>query len=168
MGLGPSQIGTVRYAAMLHEIGHLGVPTRLLRRPRASLTASERRVVDRHCVLGARMIEGIDFLEPARSGIRHQGERFDGRGTPDGLVGPAIPVVARVLAVVVATDDLTAQRGPGAGAPTGHGAHAAHGGVVDELSRDPGRFDPAVLLALRAALDKHGLAAATVGAADRA
>jgi hypothetical protein len=183
---------------MLHEIGHLGVPTRLLRRPRSSLTAAERRVVDRHCVLGARMIEGIDFLEPARSGIRHQGERFDGRGTPDGLVGPAIPVVARVLAVVVAADDLTAEGGEepralGAHASTGahashntrgghgghgghgahaghnaHGGHGAHGGVVDELSRDPGRFDPAVLLALRAALDKHGLAAVTVGAGDRA
>jgi HD-GYP domain-containing protein (c-di-GMP phosphodiesterase class II) len=179
MGLGPSQIGTVRYAAMLHEIGHLGVPTRLLRRPRGSLTAAERRVVDRHCVLGARMIEGIDFLEPARSGIRHQGERFDGRGTPDGLVGPAIPVVARVLAVVVAADDLTAQGGDEVRALGGHaaaGTHASHGAhgapdahrVVVELSRDPGRFDPAVLLALRAALDKHGLAAVTVGAADRA
>ena len=159
MGLGPSQIGTVRYAAMLHEIGHLGVPTRLLRRPRRSLSDAERRVVDRHCVLGARMIEGIDFLEPARSGIRHQEERFDGRGTPDGLSGQAIPVVARVLAVVTAFEDLAGSAGhePSRG-----------GGVVRERRHDEGRFDPAVLMALRAALDKHGPAAAVIAAGERA
>ncbi|WP_404388236.1 HD-GYP domain-containing protein [Humibacillus xanthopallidus] len=158
MGLGPSQIGTVRYAAMLHEIGHLGVPTRLLRRPRSSLSAAERRVVDRHCVLGARMIEGIDFLEPARSGIRHQGERFDGRGSPDGLSGQAIPVVARVLAVVTAFEDIV-----------GRGGHEplSRGRVVATLSHDEGRFDPAVLMALSAALDKHGPAAAVIVAGDR-
>jgi response regulator RpfG family c-di-GMP phosphodiesterase len=158
MGLRPSQIGTVRYAAMLHEIGHLGVPTRLLRRPRSSLTASERRVIDRHCVLGARMIEGIDFLEPARSGIRHQGERFDGGGTPDGLAGPAIPVVARVLAVVVALEDRVGQ---------GSDMPMARGGAVQELARDAGRFDPSVLVALRAALDKHGPATAIIGVGER-
>lgn len=157
MGLGPSQIGTVRYAAMLHEIGHLGVPTRLLRRPRSSLSAAERRVVDRHCVLGARMIEGIDFLEPARSGIRHQGERFDGRGSPDGLSGQAIPVVARVLAVVTAFEDIV-----------GRGGHEplSRGRVVAALSHDEGRFDPAVLMALSAALDKHGPAAAVIVAGE--
>lgn len=158
LGLGPSQIGTVRYAAMLHEIGHLGVPTRLLRRPRSSLSVAERRVIDRHCVLGARMIEGIDFLEPARSGIRHQGERFDGQGTPDGLAGPAIPVVARVLAVVGAVEDLVGRESE---------VPVARGGVLQALSRDAGRFDPAVLVALRAALDKHGPATAIVGVGDR-
>jgi response regulator RpfG family c-di-GMP phosphodiesterase len=109
-------------------------------------------------VLGARMIEGIDFLEPARSGIRHQGERFDGRGTPDGLSGQAIPVVARVLAVVTAFEDLVGRAGHEP--PTG-------GGVVGALSRDDGRFDPTVLSALRAALDKHGPAAAVIVAGER-
>jgi HD-GYP domain-containing protein (c-di-GMP phosphodiesterase class II) len=158
MGLGPSQIGTVRYAAMLHEIGHLGVPTRLLRRPRSSLTDVERRIVDRHCVLGARMIEGIDFLEPARSGIRHQGERFDGRGTPDALSGAAIPVVARVLAVVTAFEDGVDRRG---------GGPVSWGDVVGALAHDEGHFDPAVLLALRAALDKHGPTTVVMVAGER-
>ena len=158
MGLGPSQIGTVRYAAMLHEIGHLGVPTRLLRRPRSSLSDAERRIVDRHCVLGARMIEGIDFLEPARSGIRHQGERFDGRGTPDGLSGAAIPVVARVLAVVTAFEDVVGRRG---------GGPVPWADALGALAHDEGRFDPAVLLALRAALDKHGLSTVVMVAGER-
>ncbi len=157
LGLGPTQIGTARYAAMLHEIGHLAVPTRLLRRPRASLSAAERRAVDRHSVLGARMIEGIDFLEPARSGIRHQGERFDGTGTPDGLTGPAIPVVARVLAVVGGAEDVL----------SASGSRASRDSVVNTLRQDGGHFDPAVLAALGAALDKHGPAASIVGVGER-
>src|SRR6478672_1090760 len=106
LGLPPGQIGTVRYAATLHEIGHLGVPTRLLRRPRASLSPAEQRLIDGQCVVGARMIEGIDFLESARSGIRHQCERFDGSGRPEGLAGHDIPVAARIVAVAAAVESL--------------------------------------------------------------
>ncbi|MEO7448262.1 MAG: HD domain-containing phosphohydrolase [Humibacillus sp.] len=151
LGEGPAQIVTARYAALLHEIGHLGVPTRLLRRARPTLSEAERRVLDRHCVLGARMLEGIDFLEPARSGIRHQQERFDGAGAPDGLAGAAIPLAARVLAAVVAAMELSDRdRNDDTEA-------RAHAGVVDTLERDAGRFDPEVLTALRTAVDKHRL-----------
>ena len=161
LGLGPHQIGTVRYAATLHEIGHLGVPTRLLRRSPDSLTDAERRVVGRHCVMGARMIEGIDFLEDARSGIRHQQERFDGRGRPDGLAGHDIPVAARIVSVVAAVEDLSA-------GPLDH-VSVTTGVPVGELLRplelDPGRFDPSVLTATRAALEKHGWQAAAISGA---
>ncbi len=148
LGLGPRQIATVTYAATLHEIGHLGVPTRLLRRAPGALTESERRIVDRHSVMGARMIEGIDFLEEARSGVRHQGERFDGHGLPDGLAGADIPVAARVVAVVTAveaamTDDVVGGQPPAE--------------LYRMLTADAGRFDPAVVDAAWAALDKHGL-----------
>lgn len=148
MGLGPNQIGTVRYAATLHEIGHLGVPTRLLRRAPSSLTAAERRIVDRHCVMGARMIEGIDFLEDARSGIRHQHERFDGHGKPDGLAGGDIPVAARIVAVTRAAETFVAELDDDHTTDLGEMARA--------LTADPGRFDPAVVTALLAALEKHG------------
>jgi HD-GYP domain-containing protein (c-di-GMP phosphodiesterase class II) len=148
LGLPPGQIGTVRYAATLHEIGHLGVATRLLRRPVESLTPAERRIIDRHCVMGARMIEGIDFLEDARSGIRHQHERFDGSGRPDGLEGDGIPVAARIVAVVTAVEDVM---------------HTLEGGrpvsvadVMRRLRSDPGRFDPDVVSATVVVLDKHG------------
>ena len=153
-----SQIGTVRYAAMLHEIGHLGVPTRLLRRPRSSLSAAERRVIDRHCVLGARMIEGIDFLEPARSGIRHQHERFDGRGAPTASPGRRSPS-SRACSPSSGASRTSS-------AASGDGRRCARGGVVRRSRRDAGRFDPAVLAALRAALDKHGLATAVIGGGD--
>ncbi|MFD1053106.1 HD-GYP domain-containing protein [Terrabacter terrigena] len=149
LGLPPGQIGTVRYAATLHEIGHLGVATRLLRRPADSLTPAERRVLDRHCVMGARMIEGIDFLEDARSGIRHQHERFDGEGRPDGLAGDTIPVAARIVAVVAAVERALVD-------PT-TGGRAAIADVARQLQGDPGRFDPDVVAATIVALDKHGV-----------
>ncbi|MEW1953930.1 HD domain-containing phosphohydrolase [Terrabacter sp. NPDC080008] len=148
LGLTPAQIGTVRYAAMLHEVGHLGVATRLLRRHPSSLSPSERRILDGHCVIGARMIEGIDFLEAARSGIRHQCERFDGTGRPDGLSGPDIPVAARIVTVATAIDGLL-RDDSGRSATT-----AAEAGTA--LRSDPGRFDPAVVEAAVTALDKHG------------
>jgi len=153
LGLPPGQIGTVRYAATLHEIGHLGVATRLLRRSPDSLSPAERRVLDRHCVMGARMIEGIDFLEDARSGIRHQHERFDGTGRPDGIAGHDIPVAARIVAVTAAVE--TALVDPATGRP------AAVVDVARRLQLDPGRFDPEVVAATIVALDKHGLPART-------
>ena len=149
LGLGPHQIETVRYAATLHEVGHLGVPTRLLRRAPEAVSVAERRVIDRHCVMGARMIEGIDFLEDARSGIRHQYERFDGGGRPDGLVGQDIPVAARIVAVTSAVESLLEATGD-----VSWDTDTAR--VARALQSDPGQFDPAVVTAVIAALEKHG------------
>lgn len=146
MGLAPGQIGTVRYAATLHEIGHLALPTRLLRRAAGSLNQGERRAIEGHCIVGARMIEGIDFLEDARSGIQHQCERFDGSGRPDALRGTAIPVAARVVAVAAAIDEVL--REPEA-------AVVSVSDMEKALRSDPGRFDPEVVDAALAALDKH-------------
>ncbi len=149
LGLGPRQIATVRYTATLHEVGHLGVPARLLRRSPEAISAAERRAIDRHCVAGARMIEGIDFLEDARSGIRHQHERFDGGGSPDGLAGQEIPVAARIVAVAAAVEAL--MPGPVDVTVPAHVVDAAR-----LLRSDPGRFDPAVGAATIEALGKHG------------
>lgn len=160
LGLGPHQIETVRYAATLHEIGHLGVPTRLLRRAPEAVSVAERRVIDRHCVMGARMIEGIDFLEDARSGIRHQHERFDGDGPPDGLVGAEIPIAARVVAVASAVEELS-------GAVVELPSSTDTPDVARTLQSDPGRFDPTVVAAVLAALEKHGRPQSASTGADR-
>lgn len=155
LALAPSQVGTVRYAAILHEIGHLGVPTRLLRQPPESLDAVQRQLVDRHCVMGAQMIAGIDFLEPARSGIHHQNERFDGSGGPDGLAGVDIPIAARIVAVAARLSELTT------GARGRPGRAPADG--VRLLEHESGRYDPAVLVAARTVLDRHHLAVSIGG-----
>ncbi|MEO5743178.1 MAG: HD domain-containing phosphohydrolase [Terracoccus sp.] len=156
LALAPSQIGTVRYAAILHEVGRIGVPTRLLRHPADSLSDSERRVLDQHCAIGARMIEGIDFLEDARSGIRHQDEHYDGSGSPDGLAGHDIPVAARIVAVAGRFVELTEERRERAGLSPAQ--------AFQVLDQEVGRYDPTVLDAARLVLDRHGMAALALGA----
>ncbi len=158
LGLRPHQIGVVRHAATLHEIGHLGVPTRILRRVGTVLDARDQFLFDRHADLGSQMIEGIDFLEDARSGIRHQDEHFDGSG-PAGLSGDAIPIAARIVAVVAGFDELT--RGDVDGLPRS----------IEEalrvLEADSRRWDPLVVAATREALAAHPLQAwSVVGAPE--
>jgi response regulator RpfG family c-di-GMP phosphodiesterase len=148
LGLGPRQIVTARYASALYEIGHLGVPTRILRRTPSSLNETERRVLERHYVVGSRMIEGIDFLEGAGSGILHQHERFDGAGRPDGLAGQDIPVSARIVAVASTIGHLLDGRGENERPPR-------IPDITRSLQADAGRFDPAVVAAAVAALEKH-------------
>ncbi len=148
LGLGPHQISTVRFAAMLHGIGLLGAPTRLLRRDPASLTTEEREVVSAHPALGARMIQGIDFLDEAQLGIRFQAERFDGRGTPSGLSGDEIPLASRVVAVAVRFDELTSD------VPGRPGQSASQAWADIEVESGT-RFDPAVVVALRDVLGKQ-------------
>ncbi len=147
LGLGPHQIGTVRQAGTLHEIGHLAVPTRTLRRPVEDLSPQELRMLAAHGVVGARMIEGIDFLDEARSGIRHQHAYFDDRGGPGSLSGTDIPLSARVVSVAACFTALTQ--------PDVDGQPMTPEQGLQFLDADSGRFDPAVLASLRGVLAKH-------------
>jgi HD-GYP domain-containing protein (c-di-GMP phosphodiesterase class II) len=101
-----------------------------------------------HGVVGARMIEGIDFLDEARSGIRHQHEYFDGRGSPAALGGNAIPLSARIVAVAACFTALTQRDEDGQAMTPEQG--------LQLIDADSGRFDPAVLASLRSVLTKHG------------
>lgn len=98
----------VTAAALLHDIGVLGVPDALLRR-NDPLLPHELDVVREHAVIGARIVEaaGLPQLAPW---IRHHHERIDGRGYPDGLAGDAIPLESRIIAVVEALETITANR----------------------------------------------------------
>jgi hypothetical protein len=147
LGLGPHQIGTVRHAGTLHEIGHLAVPARTLRRPVEDLAPQELRMLATHGLVGARMIEGIDFLDEARSGIRDQHAYFDGRGGPASLAGTDIPLAARIVAVAACFVALSQQDAQGQAVTPEQG--------LQLLDADRGRFDPAVLASLRSVLTKH-------------
>ncbi len=98
-------------------------------------------------VVGARMIEGIDFLDEARSGIRHQHAYFDGRGGPGSLSGTDIPISARVVSVAACFTALTQSDGGGQPMTLEQG--------LQLLEADSGRFDPAILASLRSVLTKH-------------
>jgi hypothetical protein len=148
LGLGPNQIGTARYAATLYEIGELGMPTQLLRRDPSTLTPGEQQILDGHPAMGARMIEGIDFLEDARTALIHQHARFDGQGDSE-LSGSRLPMASRIVAVAARFEELTTAVGS-------DDAELEVGEALDAIERESGgRFDPAVVTALREALEKE-------------
>ena len=96
-------------AALLRDVGKTAIADAVLTKPEA-LTAEERRAVQLHPEVGARIVARVPVLLGCRDAVRHHHERWDGAGYPDGLAGEAIPVEARVLAVGDAFRALTADR----------------------------------------------------------
>jgi putative two-component system response regulator len=106
----PTEIAErIRTAGLLHDIGKIAVPERLLNK-RGPLTRDEfLRVID-HPVIGEEMVRPLTTLSAVLQLIRHHHERYDGRGYPDGLAGTAIPYEVRLLSIVDAYDALTSHR----------------------------------------------------------
>ena len=102
-------IEAVQTAALLHDIGKLAIPDWLLHKP-GPLTREEYEQVKHHAVIGADMLEGIDFPGPLALIVRHHHENWDGTGYPDGLSGDRIPFGARLLAIADCYDALTSER----------------------------------------------------------
>ncbi|MFE9848042.1 HD-GYP domain-containing protein [Streptomyces sp. NPDC005576] len=155
IGMAPERVEALRFAGILHDVGKLGVPTRVLRKD-GPLTPEERRVIELHPEYGHEIVRGIGFLDEARAAILHHHERLDGSGYPHGLRGAHIPESARVVAVADAFDAMTSNRSYRRGRPVA--------AAVEELRRCAGsQFDPRMVRALVRALDRVGWSAATVG-----
>jgi putative nucleotidyltransferase with HDIG domain len=105
----PGHLATLRRGALLHDIGKIGVPDNVLRKP-AALSEAEWVVMKRHPEHGARIISRIPFLEDVSRIVRHHHERWDGKGYPDGIAGEAIPLGARIFAVADSFDAMTSDR----------------------------------------------------------
>jgi ribonuclease P protein subunit RPR2 len=99
----------VEFGFLLHDIGKVGVPDAILFKP-GPLDDHERVLVRAHPEIGSDILRHIEFLDDAKSVVRHHHERWDGHGYPDGLSGDAIPKSARVFAVADALDALTSER----------------------------------------------------------
>jgi HD-GYP domain-containing protein (c-di-GMP phosphodiesterase class II) len=99
----------IRRGVLLHDVGKMAVPDAILLKP-ARLTRAEYQVVRQHPVQGLRMLEGIPYLKPALAIPRSHHERWDGSGYPEGLRREAIPLAARIFAVVDVWDALTSDR----------------------------------------------------------
>ncbi len=98
------------YGFLLHDLGKIGIPDEVLLKP-APLTASERRLMQTHTILGEQMLGGVAFLEgPGLAIVRSHHERWDGAGYPDGLAGEEIPLGARIFAVADTLDAITSHR----------------------------------------------------------
>ncbi|MEV5157890.1 HD-GYP domain-containing protein [Streptomyces sp. NPDC053728] len=152
LGMEESRMEALRFAGILHDVGKLGVPTRVLRKD-GPLTPEERRVIELHPEYGHEIVRGIAFLDEARAAILHHHERLDGSGYPYGLAGDSIPEFARVVAVADAFDAMTSTRSYRRGRPVP--------AAVEELRSCAGsQFDPRMVGALARALDRHGWSAA--------
>jgi len=131
----------LRAAAMLHNIGRLGVPEHILHKP-GSLTDEEQEKLRTHPVLGARIIASVPFPAPVVSIVRHHAEHWDGAGYPDGLKGSAIPLEARILAVANVYSALLQPR-------PFRGAFAPAAALAEIEKRSGTQFDPGVVVAFR-------------------
>ena len=138
----------------LHDIGKIGLPDDVLLKP-ASLSPSERTLVEQHPLIGDRILEALgrehgealDFLTMARSIVRSHHERHNGKGYPDRLAGDAIPAAARLVAVADVYDALRRERL--------HKSAMSHAGAVSVLLKgSPGQFDPTLLRAFEACHDQ--------------
>ncbi|MET7570919.1 HD-GYP domain-containing protein [Streptomyces sp. NPDC005492] len=148
LGMDDARVEVLRFAGILHDVGKLGVPTRLLRKD-GPLTPEERRVIELHPEYGHEMVRGIGFLGEARAAVLHHHERLDGSGYPYGLLGSQIPESARVVAVADAFDAMTSTRSYRRARPVS--------AALEELSRCAGtQFDPLMVRALVRALGRCG------------
>ncbi|MBB5232712.1 HD domain-containing phosphohydrolase [Deinococcus budaensis] len=110
LGLDAEALDTLRLGAYLHDLGKLVVPDRVLLKP-GPLTPQERSEMQVHAAEGERLVRALGFVPPgALSLVRHHHERWDGAGYPDRLAGEAIPLLARLFAVIDVYDALVSER----------------------------------------------------------
>ena len=118
LSLPPDDLEVLRLGALLHDIGKIGVPDDVLRKPGA-LTPEEFDIIKQHPVLGARILQSVPFLAKHIPIVELHHERPDGRGYPDGLRGDEIPRPARIVHVADAYDAMTSARAYRAARPPG-------------------------------------------------
>jgi putative nucleotidyltransferase with HDIG domain len=153
LGMDPGRVETLRYTGMLHDVGKIGVPTKILTK-NGPLTDEEYATVQLHPMRGLEIVREIGFLDEALAGIMHHHERIDGRGYPLGLAGDEIPEFARVIGVADAFDVMTSTRPYRAARPVEE--------AVQELRRCSGsQFDPVMVEAFLRALESDGWGAGT-------
>lgn len=139
IGMAESELRSLRVAALLHDVGKIAVPADILRKS-STLTVSEASTVRRHTVYGGAILRRIPVLAFAASTARWHHERWDGLGYPDGLVGHAIPLPARIVAVADALDAMTSVRP--------YRAAIAMDAAFEELEAHAGaQFDPLIVSA---------------------
>ncbi|MCP9496023.1 MAG: response regulator [Pyrinomonadaceae bacterium MAG19_C2-C3] len=141
LGLDGEQMRELEFGSLLHDIGKLGVPDAVLRKP-SSLDADEWACMREHPALGQQILRGIDFLNGSLAVVGQHHEKWDGTGYPNGLRSENIDLKARIFAVADAYDAITSDRVYRAGRP--------FAAALDELIKYSGRqFDPQVVAAFQ-------------------
>jgi HD-GYP domain-containing protein (c-di-GMP phosphodiesterase class II) len=153
LGLSSDELEQLRFAGLLHDVGSAGLVEEIVLRPR-QLTPDEIVVGEQRLEMGSSVLEQIDFLKSLTPIVLHHHEQWDGSGWPQGLVGTAIPLPARVLAVADEYDALTTGRG--------RSRRLSPVQARGAIAKDSGtRFDPQAVVALFAVLERMVLAGST-------
>ncbi|MFI5386026.1 MAG: HD-GYP domain-containing protein [Fimbriimonadales bacterium] len=136
LGLHAETLLRLRYAALLHDVGKISVDSKLLNKM-GRLTEEEMDALRLHALIAASLLEAFDWLHPCLPDIRHHHERWDGGGYPDGLLGPDIPLGARIINLAETFDVML----------TGHhGEPRSEEAALNEIMRCSGsQFDPKVV-----------------------
>jgi len=131
-----TEIEYLEYAAILHDIGKIGIEDRILGK-KDRLTDEEYDKIKEHPVIGASIIGSIEFLQKCSQTVLHHHERYEGGGYPHGLKGEEIPRTARLLAVVDAYDAMNSDRP--------YRKKLSENDILEEIERESGKqFDPAI------------------------
>jgi diguanylate cyclase (GGDEF)-like protein/putative nucleotidyltransferase with HDIG domain len=140
MGLDPEEVSRVRTAALLHDIGKVGVPDEILHKS-GPLDEREWELMRQHPVIGERILRAIPGLGGVARIVRHEHERWDGGGYPDGLIGDQTPVGSRIILACDAYHAMTFDRP--------YREAMSHTEAMEELTRSAGtQLDPGVVQAL--------------------
>ncbi len=132
-----TEIEYLEYAAILHDIGKIGIEDRILGK-KDRLTEQEYEKIKEHPVIGASIIESIEFLKKCSKIVLHHHERYDGKGYPHGLKGEEIPRASRLLAVVDSYDAMNSDRP--------YRKKLSKDDILEELEREAGKqFDPGMV-----------------------
>src|SRR3954454_3269630 len=145
MSLLPEELDEMARAAELHDVGKMAIPDEILNKP-GPLDSVERGFIERHTIVGARILAAAQSLSPVARIVRASHERWDGGGYPHGLRGERIPLAARIIAASDAYHAMTSERPYQAAVP--------QSAALAELRRCAGtHFDPAVVEAVCAEVE---------------
>jgi len=147
LNLSDRDIENIEYTALLHDIGKIGIADNILGKD-SSLTNKEFDKIKEHTIMGAKIIEPVDFLKNSYKAIYHHHERFNGDGYPDGIKEKDIPLFARIIAVADAYDAMSSDRP--------YRKKLNKDKILKELKNQSGKqFDPKVVKALFSVLDRE-------------
>jgi putative two-component system response regulator len=137
LDLPKDQIEPLEFAALLHDIGKIGIPERILNKV-GPLDPEEVEVIKMHPIIGAQILSIVEFFAPAINGVRHHHERWDGKGYPDGVAGEDIDPLAQIITLADTFDAMAQSRPYRKALPMDE--------VLEEIRNERGKqFAPAVV-----------------------